>query len=193
MDEKLSRISIRRGKKEPEDRFFRFGNSVRYPSKEEVKIPIKLGKLETELHVSIVKASIPLLIGKPDLKRLGFIINFEDETVFITKTFETFALETTLKGHLALPIKEEETLDDEIFLMEECNEEEREKKITKIHKVLAHPKPEILKHFFKNSSENNSEVFRTVDRVHDKCNVCRTFQRSPSRPKVGLPVSNDFN
>ena len=56
-------------KKEPEDRFFRFGNSVRYPSKEEVKIPIKLGKLETELHVSIVKASIPLLIGKPDLKR----------------------------------------------------------------------------------------------------------------------------
>lgn len=39
---------------EPEERFFRFGNSVRYPSKEEVAIPIKLGKLETHLYISIV-------------------------------------------------------------------------------------------------------------------------------------------
>ena len=30
--------------KEPEERYFRFGNSVRYPSKLEVKIPLKLGQ-----------------------------------------------------------------------------------------------------------------------------------------------------
>ena len=113
-------------KQEPENRFFRFGNSVRYPSKQEVKIPLKLGKLETFLHVSIVNASIPLLIGKPDLKRFGFVINFEDETVFITSTFEVFALETTIKGHLALPLKEEECLDDIVFMMSECDAEEKE-------------------------------------------------------------------
>ena len=107
-------------KSKPEERYFRFGNSVRYPSKEEVKIHIKLGKLDTELNVSIVKAKIPLLLGKPDLKRLGFTINFEEETVFVSKTFETFALETILKGHLALHLKEEECLDNEIFLMEDC-------------------------------------------------------------------------
>ena len=47
---------------EDEERFFRFGNSVRYPSKKEVTIPIKMGKLESQLHVSIVDASVPLLI-----------------------------------------------------------------------------------------------------------------------------------
>ena len=112
-------------KTEPEERFFRFGNSARYPSKEEVKIPLKLGKLETFLNISLVDASIPLLVGKADLKRLGFVVNFEEETVFVTKTFETFALETTLKGHLALPIKEEESLNDEIFLMTESDQEEK--------------------------------------------------------------------
>ena len=178
---------------EPEERFFRFGNSVRYPSKKEVALPIKLGQLETQLFVSVVDASIPLLIGKPDLKKLGFIINFENETVFTTRTFETFPLETTVKGHLALPIKEEETLDNDVFLMDECDKMEKEKKITKIHKVLAHPLPDILKQFFKNSSDNDKEVLNLVDKVHDKCNVCRRFKKSPARPKVGLPVSSDFN
>ena len=176
-----------------EDRFFRFGNSIRYPSKKEVMIPIKLGKLESHLPVSVVEASIPLLLGKPDLKKFGFIINFEDETVFTTKTFETFPLETTFKGHLALPIKEAETLDDDVFLLSECDKAEKVKKITKIHKVLAHPLPDILKQFFMNSSDNDKEVLKLIDEVHEKCNVCRKFRKTPSRPKVGLPVSSDFN
>ena len=102
-------------------------------------------------------------------------------------------METTVKGHLALPIKEEETLDNDVFLMDECDKMEKEKKITKIHKVLAHPLPDILKQFFKNCSDKNKEVLNLVDKVHDKCNVCRRFKKSPARPKVGLPVSSDFN
>ena len=68
--------------KHSEQRFFRFGNSVRYPSNQEVVIPIKLGRLEEKLYISVVNAAIPLLIGKPDLKRFGFVIDFEEETVF---------------------------------------------------------------------------------------------------------------
>ena len=37
-------------------RLFRFGNSVRYPSTEEITIPLKLGRLETFIKVSVVKA-----------------------------------------------------------------------------------------------------------------------------------------
>ena len=178
---------------ENEERFFRFGNSIRYPSTKEVTIPIKMGKLESQLHVSVVEASIPLLIGKPDLKKFGFIINFEDETVFTTRTFEMFPLETTVKGHLAIPIKDEESLDEDIFLLAECDKAEKIKKITKIHQVLAHTPPEILKEFFKNSSDNEKEVLQLVDEIIAKCNVCKRFKRTPSRPKVGLPVSCDFN
>ena len=179
--------------KHSEERFFRFGNSVRYPSKREVIIPVKLGKLEEKLHVSVVEASIPLLLGKPDLKRFGFVIDFEDETVFITRTHELFPLETTVNGHLALPLAGENILDDEVFLMNDCDKTEKIKKVSKIHKVLAHPLPHILKYFFKNSSDNEKEVLEAVDSVTDNCDVCRRFRKSPSRPKVGLPVSSDFN
>ena len=121
--------------------------------------------------MSIVDVSIPLLIGNADLKRLGFIIKFEDETVFTIKTFQIFPLEITFKGQLALPLKEEELLDVEIFLMDGCEKEE--KKIRKIHQVLAHPLSEILKKFIRNSSENCPEVLRLVDKVNNKCDVCK--------------------
>ena len=152
--ESLSPEEQEKIEKHSEERFFRFGNSVRYPSKQAVEIPIKLGSLEAKLHVSLVDASIPLLLGKPDLKQFGFIINFEEETVFTTRTHEIFPLETTVNGHLALPITNENILEDDIFLMNDCDRKEKEKKVTKIHKVLAHPHPNILKQFFKNSSEN---------------------------------------
>ena len=98
-----------------------------------------------------------------------------------------------MKGHLALPIKDDEHLDDDVFLLAECDETEKMKKITKIHRVLAHPSPEILKVFFKNSSDNDDRVLQLIDKVHEKCNVCKKFKKTPSRPKVGLPVSMDFN
>ena len=74
-----------------EKRFFRFGNSVRYPSKQEISIPIKLGQLESFLHVSVVDANIPLLLGRPDLKKLCLIINFENDTVFTSTLGNIFS------------------------------------------------------------------------------------------------------
>ena len=32
-----------------------------------------------------------------------------------------------------------------------------------------------------------------VEEISRKCNVCLRHNRTPSRPKVGLPVANDFN
>ena len=174
-----------------ENRFFRFGNSVRYPSRQEVSIPFKMGSLESVLHVSVVDANIPLLLGRPDLKKLGLVINFENDSVFTTKTLETFSLEKTSKGHLALPIFEVSA--DEAFILEEATEEEKLKKVTKIHEVMCHPKAEILKNFFKDSSDNDQETLDMIDEVSEKCEICRKFAKSPSRPKVGFPVSRDFN
>ena len=44
--------------KHSEQRFFRFGNSVWYPSNQEVVIPIKLGHLEEKCYVSVVNAAV---------------------------------------------------------------------------------------------------------------------------------------
>ena len=59
-----------------ENRSFRFGNGVRYPSKSGIKIPIVLGKFKYDLYASIVDANIPLLVGSPDMKNMGLSINF---------------------------------------------------------------------------------------------------------------------
>merc|ERR1711954_434992 len=71
-----------------ENRYFKFGNGVRYPSREEITIPIGLGNLKDHLKVSVVDADIPLLIGAPDMKRLGLTVNFERDNVYVSKTGE---------------------------------------------------------------------------------------------------------
>ena len=86
-----------------ENRIFRFGNSVRYPSKQEISIPFKMGQLESVLHVSVVDANIPLLLGRPDLKKLGLVINFENDSVFTTKSLETFSLAKPVRDIFLFP------------------------------------------------------------------------------------------
>ena len=105
---------------------FRFGNNVHFPSTEEVTIPLNIGKLESTLHVCVVDANIPLLLGRPDMKKLGFIVDFEKDTVKTSITYEVFVLDKTEKSHLALPFFQF-CLSEEIMALEDCTREEKVK------------------------------------------------------------------
>ena len=78
-----------------EKRMFRFGNNVSFPSMKEVSIPLTIGHLESQLHISVIDATIPLLLGRSDMEKLGFIVDFEKNIVKTSRTNETFALEKT--------------------------------------------------------------------------------------------------
>ena len=65
--------------REKDNRIFRFGNGQRYPSHYRILIPIQLGSLSTNLKVSVVNANVPLLLGNPDMKKLGLKVNFEKD------------------------------------------------------------------------------------------------------------------
>ena len=155
----------------------------------------KLGKLKTKLYVSVVNANIPLLVGTPDMKKLGLTINFEKDKAYTSRTNEYFDLEKNDKGHLTLPITttplSEESHD--IMKIEECTREEKHKKIKKVHQILCHPRENVLKAFYRDSSENDKETLELVEDVSRSCSVCLLHKRTPSRPKVGLPLSRDFN
>ena len=43
---------------------FRFGNGLRFPSKPEIRRPVKLKNLEFDLYISVIDANIPLLVEK---------------------------------------------------------------------------------------------------------------------------------
>merc|ERR1711954_346786 len=94
-EEEKQKVSRRK-----ENRVFRFGDSKRYPSKEEVTIPIKRGNLESKLHVSILDVDIPLLMSKDDMKKLKLMIDCEKECVHTGWTDETFDLERDEKTNL---------------------------------------------------------------------------------------------
>ena len=150
-----------------ENRFFRFGNGVRYPSRQEVKLPITLGRLKTVLFVSIVDANIPLLVGAPDLKRLGLTVNFEKDRAYVSKTKEYFNISKDDNNHLTLPITIKPMKKDthEILEVSHSDEKERKKKVKKVHQILGHPREETLKRFYKDSSQNDEDTMKTVVEV----------------------------
>ena len=79
---------------------------ARNPSKQEVALPLKLSKKKRAvLYASIVNANIPLLIGAPDMKRLGLTINFEKDKAYISSTREYFEIKKNGNGHLTIPLK----------------------------------------------------------------------------------------
>ena len=58
---------------------------------------------------------------------------------------------------------------------------------------MCHPKPEVLTNFFLDSSDNDDDISEAIKEVSEQCDVCVKFSKTPSEPKVGFPVSRDFN
>ena len=160
-----------------ENRSFKFGNGVRYPSKEEIKIPIELGRLKYDIYASVIDANIPLLLGAPDMKKMGLSINFERNKAFISKTKEYFDVAKNSNGLLTLPLTvspmSKETHD--ILKVEDCSAGELERKVKKVHEVLCHPREEVLKSFYRDSSDYNSDTRAAVEKVSRECAVCIKF------------------
>ena len=69
-----------------ENRNFKFGNDKVFHSCKGIIIPIKLGKLSDKVHFSVVDANIPFLLGRPEMKRLGFVVDYDNNSVKIKKT-----------------------------------------------------------------------------------------------------------
>ena len=126
------------------------------------------------------------------MKRLGFSVSFENNTVYTSKTKETFWLETTPEGHLALPFVTI-ALEEDIFNLNDVSKEDKIKRVEKVHNVMCHPRMDILIEFFQNSSEDDEETIEAIKTVSTNCEVCKKFKRTPSRPKVGLPMAKEFN
>jgi hypothetical protein len=75
---------------------------------------------------------------------------------------------------------------------EELTQEE-EKEILKLHKYFAHRNARKLWDNLLQPSGRMKGKKRLVVEFLDKCEVCRKYKRTPSRPKVGLPKAKDVN
>ena len=55
-------------------------------------IPIKIGKLQKTLKVSIVEENVPFLLAREQLENWGAIIDFGEKTIAFNETKEKFRM-----------------------------------------------------------------------------------------------------
>ena len=84
----------------------------------------------------------------------------------------------------------------DILLSDNCDGERtevKEKEILKLHRYFAHRSGQKLwENLFQPAGKFKGKK-RLVLEFLGKCNVCRKFKRTLSRPKVGLPKAKDVN
>ena len=77
--------------------------------------------------------------------------------------------------------------------MDDCDDKEKKKKVKKVHHIFGHPREEVLKALYRNSSAHDDQTMKLVEEVSRECGVCIRHRRTPSRPKVALPLAQSFN
>ena len=100
----LSNEEISQIKTLPGGTVFRFDGEMKKESSEKLILPCTIAGRKVMIQTNIVVDSdIPLLLSKPDMKRLRLQLNMEND---IAKIFDKVIVGTTLSGHYLIPIRD---------------------------------------------------------------------------------------
>ena len=171
---------------------FKFGAGNKIQSEEGMEIPCVIGGLETTVRTDVVDSDIPLLLSKADMKRMGFKLNMENDTLEVNG--RSIELESTSSGHYYIPLKECEVKIEKVHMViEQKTKKEKEVMIRKLHRQFAHPSAKSLKAIMSNADALDDECARLIEDISKKCEVCMRFKKTPARPAVCLPLARQFN
>lgn len=171
---------------------FKFGGESSIQSEGRMVIPCEIAGHKTTITADIVDSDIPLLLSKPDMKRLGFKLNMIDDTLEVNG--KKIDLETTSSGHYYIPLRECEVKVENVYMvLEQKTREEKVKMIKKLHRQFAHPTAKSLKAIMKNADVFDEDCNTLIDDISTKCNICKRFKKTPARPVVCLPMAKQFN
>ena len=176
----LTKEKRRRIKKDSSGVNFRFGDNPSKRSLEKVTIPAVINNKSVMIQTQVVDADIPLLLSKEAMRKANMIIDMGNDTV--TAYGVTKPLHFTKSGHYSIRLNNY-TMDETCLrsksncvLFNERDEDKIEKHAEKLHKQFAHPSAEKLKSFVKTGGVNRKEVFEAIERVSEKCNICRRYK-----------------
>ena len=117
---------------QPHNRF-KFGRENPVHSVEKVEFPCYLFGKKTTLVADVVERDIPLLISKPEMKKRGSVLNFNDDSLEADGI--KYNLQTTLSGHFKIPLWYQEEIN---LCVNEMNEAEQIKTVKKLHRQFRH-------------------------------------------------------
>ena len=178
---------------------FRFGDGAQCISNNLVKFPAVIGKKKVPIEANVVEADIPLLLSRKSMKVAGCTLDFKHDTIEILD--QSIKLISTKSGHYCIPLTKfilNSEINTSIVLhtsaVEEMSVEQKRQKALKLHRQFSHASKEKLSKLVRGSgSFNDKEFLSILAKCCDDCELCQKFKRPPSRPVVGLPLSDDFN
>ena len=129
-------------------------------------------------------------------------INFQNYTI---KAFgENIPLVTTSSSYYTIPltsakqaINNTDRGNDSAITptINNINEQSNQTITLKLHRQFAHPSPERLIHLLNNAGTpwcNNTDLKNEIKNVTENCSTCQVYCKAPPRPKVGLPMTSNF-
>ena len=181
------------------DRFFKFGDGVKYRSIVQVNFPGKIGRKNVRIEADIVDADVPLLFSKDSMKKAGMTVNFMMDNLIFQG--QILPLTVSQSGHYILPITEAmQALHDpqtksNITFSTQSGELSKGDIARKLHRQFAHAPSHRVVRLLKNSGdpwENDKDLHTEVETYTYNCDTCARYRRPPPRPVVGLPLASKF-
>ena len=182
--------------REQSDTIFRFGGGQKLKSKEKVTFPCEIAGVQCKITTDVVDSDIPLLLGKPSMKKAKVVMDLEhDKATIFGKEVD---LQCTSSGHYCLPLEDTEidVPSDNIsvlYAMDDKSPEQQRHIIIKLHKQFAHPTANRLIALLKDAGVHNSTCEKLVNDITEKCEICKLNKKASPRPIACLPLATEFN
>ncbi|MCG7877703.1 MAG: transposase [Candidatus Thiodiazotropha endolucinida] len=173
---------------------FKFGGGTRLMSKGEYSLPAVIAGKEVIIKTDVVQSDIPLLLSRTAMKKAAIKLDLENDTAVIMG--KEVALNLTSSGHYCIPIDKSEEVSVENVCavnLDALNRKDRYKTLLKLHRQFAHPPMKRLIALLKDAAVWKDEYEETLAEIGQKCELCKVYAKTPSRPVVGMPMATKFN
>ena len=177
----------------PSKTWFKFGDGVKLQSLKKIRIPCEIAGTRCHIDTDVVACDIPLLFGKPSMKRAEMTLDMVNDTATIFD--RKVHLDSTPSGHYFIPLsftKSPKYLENILLAMGDTTEE-KNKDLLKLHRQYSHPSVRRLKLLLKDANFEDKESFKLIEEITDNCDLCKKYRRTPSRPVTCIPLAREFN
>lgn len=177
-------------------RSFQFGNQAILKSLKKYMLPARIAGLDTSIECDVISSDIPMLLSKPDMKRLGVTLHMLEDQAKINGMM--IDLQTTSAGHYVLPLFDSKCHDvdvDEVFAVNLMIADDKEKlsALNKLHKQFGHRPKQNFVDLLKSADSWTPDMSGMLDLIIKNCEGCIKRKRNPDKPAVAMPMANEFN
>lgn len=190
----LNDLDKNRVKKTEGRKMFKFGGGTRLKSEGEFAIPARIAGKDVTIITDVVDSDIPLLLSRTAMKTAGVKLNLEDDTAEILG--KTMNLNVTSSGHYCIPIDKAEMIPVEEVCsvrIDDVDPKKRYSTLLKLHRQFAHPPKKRLVSLLQDAGAWRDNFDEDLEKIEERCDVCKTYARTPSRPVVSFPMATYFN